>query len=61
MAVALSIFILRKPHFSQVPPWPLLLASCWEAIIDGLIWFMAGLTFSYIMVLFHRRKRAPWI
>jgi hypothetical protein len=33
MAVALSIFISRKPHFSQVPRWPLLLASCVEAII----------------------------
>jgi hypothetical protein len=61
MAVALSILILRKPHFSQVPPLPLLLASCWEAIVDGLIWFMAVLTFSYITALIHWRKRAPWI
>jgi hypothetical protein len=56
MAVALSIFIARKPHFSQAPPWPLLLASCLEAIIDGLIRFMADLTLSYIMALFRRRK-----
>jgi hypothetical protein len=56
MAVALSIFISRKPHFSQAPPWPLLLASCPKAIIGGLIWFMADLTFSYIMALFHRHK-----
>jgi hypothetical protein len=36
MAVALSIFISRKPHFSQVPPWQLLLASCLEPSSTGL-------------------------
>jgi hypothetical protein len=56
MAVALSIFISRRPHFSQVPPWAVIIGLLSGAITDGLIWFMAGLTLSYIMALFHRRK-----
>jgi hypothetical protein len=51
------LFLFRASRILvQVPPWQLLLASCLEAIIDGLIRFMADLTLGYIMALFYRRK-----